>query len=189
VTEARRRLDRATQRLEARAEAWRVRKEVLKASYMAASGSLHARQAITALGLADDDGDRQDDDGGHATSGAADARLAELAAQMEHALGQMEQALGLQGEPEGLIELRPLRSDIRILFAVEPPGTALLIAVLHGLEVVEKQFPEAVMASADMLRRIRAGQASESVAHTYADTRAFLAEFYPSDISAEGSSQ
>jgi phage shock protein A len=182
VIEARHRLDRAIQRLQARAEAWRVRKEVLKASYMAASGSLRARQAITALGLADDDGDRQDDDSGHSTSGAADTSLAELAA-------QMEQALGLQGGPEGLMELRPLRSDIRILFDVEPPGTALLIAVLHGLDVVEKQFPEAVMASADMLWRIRAGQAPEAAAHTYADTRAFLAEFYPGDVSAEGSPQ
>jgi hypothetical protein len=54
---------------------------------------------------------------------------------------------------------------------------------------VEKQFPEAVMASADMLRQIRTGQAPESAAHTYADTRAFLVEFYPSDVSAEGSPQ
>jgi len=153
---------------------------------MAASGSIHARQAITALDLSRDDGDPQDDDSGHATSGAADTRLAELAAQMENALGQMEQALGLQGGPDGLMELRPLRSDIRILFAVEPPGTALLIAVLHGLEVVEKRFPEAVTASADMLRRVRAGQAPEAAAHTYADTRAFLAEFYPGDVSAGG---
>jgi len=81
----------------------------------------------------------------------------------------------------------PLRGDIRILFAVEPPGTALLIAVLHGLDVVEDQFPEAVMASADMLRRIRAGQAPEAAAHTYAHTRSFLEEFYPGDVGAAGS--
>jgi hypothetical protein len=173
IIEARHRLGQATARMQARAEAWRVRKEVLKASYIAASGSLRAREAIAALGLADDDGDQQDEDSGQTISRAADARLAELAAQMEQALGQ-------QGGPEGLMELRPgapLRRDIGILFAVEPPGTALLIAVLHGVEVVEDQFPEAVMASADTLRRIRAGQAPEAAAHTYADTQSFLAEF------------
>ena len=176
VIEARDRLGQATQRLQARADAWRVRKEVLKASYIAASSSLRVRETIAALDLADDDGDRQDKENSQAIS-AADARLAEATAQMEQALGQ-------QGGPAGLMELRPgapLRSDVRILFAVEPPGTALLIAVLHGLDVVEDQFPEAVMASADMLRRIRAGQAPEAAAHTYADTRSFLAEFYPGD--------
>ncbi len=185
VIEARDRLGQAAQRLQARADAWRVRKEVLKASYIAASSSLRVREAIAALDLADDDGDRQDEDNSQAISGAADARLAELTAQMEQALGQ-------QGGPEGLMELRPgvpLRGDIRILFAIEPPGTALLIAVLHGLDVVEDQFPEAIMASADMLGRIRAGQAPEAAAHTYADTQSFLAEFYPGDVGTEGSPQ
>ena len=191
VIEAGRRLDQATERLHARAEAWRVRKEVLKAGYIAAASSLQAREAIAALSLADDEGGRRDDDSGQPISEATDAGLAELTAQIEQALGQMEQALGQQGGPEGLMKLRPgapLRGDIRILFAVEPPGTALLIAVLHGLDVVEDQFPEAVMASADMLRRIRAGQAPEAAAHTYAGTRSFLEECYPSDVGAEGSS-
>ena len=183
MIKARHRLDQATQRLQDRADAWRVRKEVLKASYVAASGSLSARKAIAALGLADDDSDRQDEDSGQPVSRVADARLAELTAQMERELGQ-------QGRPEGLMELRPgapLRSDIRILFAVEPPGTALLIAVLQGREAVEDQFPEAIMASADILGRIRAGQAPEAAAHTYADTRSFLAEFHLGDVGAEGS--
>ena len=181
VIEARDRLGLATQRLQARADAWRVRKEVLKASYVAASSSLQVRETIAALGLADDDGDRQDEENSQVIR-AADARRAEVTAQMEQALGQ-------QGGPAGLMGLRPgapLRGDIRFLFAVEPPGTALLIAVLHGLDVVEDQFPEAVMASADMLRRIRAGQAPEAAAHPYADARSFLAEFYPGDAGAEG---
>ena len=190
VIEGRRRLDQATERLHARAEAWRVRKEVLKAGYIAAASSLQAREAIAALSLADDEGGRRDDDSGQPIGEVTDAGLAELTAQIEQALGQIEQALGQQGGPEGLMELRPgapLRGDIRILFAVEPPGTALLIAVLHGLDVVEDQFPEAVMASADMLRRIRAGQAPEAAAHTYAHTRSFLEEFYPGDVGAAGS--
>jgi hypothetical protein len=35
------------------------------------------------------------------------------------------------------------------------------------------------MASADMLRRVRAGQAPEAAAHAYDDPESFLAEFYP----------
>jgi hypothetical protein len=172
VAESRRRLGQSAQRLQANAEAWRIRR---------------ARRAIAALGLAGDDGSRQEADSGQAGDGASVAGFAELTARMERALGQ-------QGRPEGLMELRPgagapLRSDIRILFAVEPPVTALLIAVLQGLEVVEDQFPEAVTASADMLRRVRAGQAPEAAAHTYADTRSFLAGFCPGDAGAEGSPQ
>jgi hypothetical protein len=174
VIEARDQLSQAIKRLQPRAEAWRARKEVLKAGYVAASSGRRAREAIAALDLATGEGDRQDDGDSQAISGAADARLAELTA-------QMEQALGLQAGPAGLLELRPgapLRGDTRIVFAVEPPGTALLIAVLDGLDAVEDQFPEAVMASADKLRQVRAGQAPEAAAHTYADARSFLVEFY-----------
>jgi hypothetical protein len=46
---------------------------------------------------------------------------------------------------------------------------------------VEDQFTEAVTASADLLPRVRAGQAPEAAVHTYADTRSFLAEFRPGD--------
>lgn len=170
VAEARRRLGQSAQRLQANAEAWRIRR---------------ARRAIAALGLAGDDGGRQEADSGQAASGASLAGFAELTARMERALGQ-------QGRPEGLMDLRPgapRRSDIRILFAVEPAVTVLLIAVLQGLEVVEDQFPEAVTASADMLRRVRAGQAPEAAAHTYTDTRSFLAEFCPDDAGAGSSPQ
>ena len=184
VIEARHRLGEKSQRLQARADAVRVRKETLKAGYAAARGSLMAREAITALGLAGDDGDRQQEDSGEAIS-AAEARIREVTAQMERELGQ-------EAWPEGLMELRPGApgdTGIRILFAAEPPGTMLLIAVLDGLEAVEDQYQEAILLSADMLRRVRAGQAPEAAAHGYNDTRSFLAEFYPGNASADSPSQ
>jgi hypothetical protein len=183
VIEARHRLGEATQRLQARADAFRARQEVLKASYAAASGSLAAREAMAALSTPSDDGGPQQEDNDEAIS-AAEARLADITAQMERELGQ-------EAWPEGLMDLRPgapVRSDIRILFAVEPAGTALLIAVLEGLDVVEDQYLEAVMASADMLRRVRAGQAPEAAAHTYDDARSFLEEFYPGNADHADSS-
>jgi hypothetical protein len=50
-------------------------------------------------------------------------------------------------------------------FAVEPPRAVLLIAVLQGLDVVAERYREAVLASAEMLRRVRAGQAPEAAAY------------------------
>jgi phage shock protein A len=184
VTEARRRLAERSQRFQARTEALRVRKEVLKASFIAAESSLRVHETIAASGLRGDDGDRQQDDGDEEIS-AAEARRADLTAQMERELGQ-------GAWPEGLMALRPgalSSDDVCILFAVEPPGAALLIAVLEGLEVAADQYPEAVLASADMLRRVRAGQAPEAEAHAYDDTQSFLAEFSPGDAGADSSSR
>jgi len=175
VIESSHRLGEATQPLQARADAFRARKEVLKASYIAAHSSLLARKTIAAPGLTGDDGDRQHEDSGEAIS-TAEARL------LRDVTAQMEQELGQEAWPEGLMELRPDAPDdtsIRILFAVEPPGAALLIAVLEGLEAVQDQYSEAILLSADMLRRVRAGQAPEAAAHGYDDMRSFLEEFYP----------
>jgi hypothetical protein len=172
VTEAGRRLSGESQRFQARTEALRVRKEVLKASYLAADSSLRVHEAIAASGLPGDDAGRQQDDSGGEIS-AAEARLADLTAQMERELGQ-------GSWPEGLMALRPGaldRDDICILFAAEPPGAALLIAVLEGLDAVAELYGEAVLAAADMLRQVRAGQAPEAAAYAYDDLESFLAEF------------
>jgi phage shock protein A len=187
MIEARQRLGEQNQRFQARVEAFRVRKETLRARHAAIRGSLQARQAMEALDQADDDGDQHTEASGEAARAEA-AGLADITAQMERELGQ-------EARPEGLMELwpgAPWHEDFRILFAVEPPGAALLIAVLEGPEAVMEQYPEAVMAAADMLRRVRAGQAPEAAAHAYDDPRSFVEEFYPgtaSDLSADSSSQ
>ena len=177
VIEARDRLGTINHQLQARVDAFRTRKEVLKATYAAAQATLRVHEAIAASGLAGDDADEQQEDTGE-TINPAQAALADATAQMERELGQ-------ESWPEGLMELRPgapVHSDVRILFAVEPPATALLIAVLEGPKVVESQFPEAVMASVDMLRRVRAGQAPEATTHGYDNSRSFLDELYPGNV-------
>ena len=174
VIGARNRLVTINQQLQARADAFRARKEVLKATYAAAQGALRVHEAIAASGLAGDEAGEQREDTGD-TINPAQAALADVTAQMERESGQ-------ESWPEGLMELRPgapVHNDIRILFAVEPPAAALLIAVLEGAEVAESRFPEAVMASADMLRRVRAGQAPEATTHVYENSRSFLEEFSP----------
>lgn len=173
VIQARDRLAKATEPLQARADALRTRKEVLKASLTAAHSSIQVRQTIATSGLAGEDGVQQEHSG--EAIGAAEARLADITTQIERELGQ-------EAWSEELMELRPgapPSTDIRILFGVEPAGTALLIAVIEGREAVEALYPEAVLASADMLRRVRTGQAPEAAAHTYDDPQSFLAQFSP----------
>jgi hypothetical protein len=184
MIEARRRLGEERQRLQARADAFRSRKEVLKVSYIAAHSSLLAHESIATPGVAGDGGDRQQEDRDETISTAEARLLRDVTAQMERELGQ-------QAWPPGLMELRPAELDdtgIRILFAVESPGTALLIAVLDGPEAVQDQYLEAILLSADMLLRVRAGQAPEAAAHRYDSTRSFLEEFYPGNADAESAS-
>jgi hypothetical protein len=169
VIEARRRLSEGSQWRQASTDAFRTRKESLKASYVAAYSSLMAYEAMAA---------------GDETSRTAEARLPG-----DVIIAQMERELGQQAWPQGLMELRPAGPDdttVRILFAVEPPGTALLIAVLDGPEAVKNRRSEAILLSADMPRRVRAGQAPEAVACGYANTRSFLEEFYPGDADGSG---
>jgi phage shock protein A len=174
VLDAGRRLTERSQRLQARTDAFRVWKEVLKASFTAAESSLRVHEAIAGSGLPGDDGSRPPEDDDEQIS-ADEARLADLTAQMERELGH-------EPWPAALMALRPGardRDDICILFAVEPPGAALLIAVLEGLDAVAERYGEAVLAAADMLRLVRAGQAPEAAAYVYDGERSFLAEFAP----------
>jgi hypothetical protein len=181
MIEARDRLGEQNRQVQTRVEAFRVRKETLKARHIAIRGSLQARQAMAALDQAGGGRGQHPESSGEAAR-AEVAELPDITAQMERELGQ-------EAWPEGLLELwpgAPWHEDIRILFAVEPPGAALLIAVLEGPEAVMEQYPEAVMASADMLHRVRAAQAPEAAAHAYADPRSLVEEFYPGTASDPG---
>jgi hypothetical protein len=84
--------------------------------------------------------------------------------------------------PEGLLELRPGApgdSEVRLIFAIEPPGTALLIAVLEGRDTARDQYRDAVTLSGEVLLEARAGQAPEASARGYDDTRSLAEEFFP----------
>jgi hypothetical protein len=48
------------------------------------------------------------------------------------------------------------------------------------------EYLEAILLSAETLRRVRAGQAPEATAHGYDGLRCFLEEFYPGNISDSG---
>jgi hypothetical protein len=172
VVESERQLRSKDQRLQGQVEAFRTRKETLKASYTAAEAQREIREAVTALGL-DVGADGGPGEGAEASDAEAAARLREVARQIERELGFAA---------DGLTELRPAApgdSEIRILFAVEPAQTALLIAVLEGRDAVREHHSEAVELSAEVLQRAREGQAPEATEYAFDDARSFLDEFFP----------
>jgi hypothetical protein len=172
VTEAERRLTEQYQLMNAQVQDFRTRKEVLKASYTAALAERTVRDADAAMGQADA-GPREAPD--VADTGDSD-RLGKV-------IGEIERELDGEATAEDLLELRPGApgdgDEIRIIFAVEPAGTALLIAVLEGRDAVRDRRREAVAASAELLQRVRAGQAPEAATVEFAGVRSFLGEFFP----------
>ena len=104
------------------------------------------------------------------------------AARFDEITSMIEPDLDLEPPAEGLLELRPgapADSGIRILFAVEPPGTALLIAVLEGDDAIRDHHREAVDLASEVLRDVRSGQDPEAAARTFDDAQSLLAELLP----------
>jgi phage shock protein A/DNA-binding XRE family transcriptional regulator len=158
-------------RLERRTGEFRVRKELLKATYVTARAEVQVAEEIP---VASDPG-----------------AAAEAAGRLRDVTAEIREDLGRQPLPDGLLELRPATpatpvapvapddGDIRLIFGLEPPGTALMIAVLEGREAVRDQYRDAVLLSADVLLEARAGQAPEASARAYDDTRSLAEEFFP----------
>ena len=71
-----------------------------------------------------------------------------------------------------------MRYSLRMSDEIQPPGSALLIAVLDGPEAVRDHHDEAVLLSAEVQRQVRAGPVPEAASRAYDDARSFLAEFY-----------
>lgn len=158
-------------RLHSQADAFRVRKEVLTARYVAAQARLVIYQSLAAAGPAGDDDGQAGDEGAESVS--AKASLLDV-------IAEMERELGLPAWPDGLMEMRPGAPGdigIRVLFAIEPPGTALLLSALEGPDAVKDHYLQAIVLSADILGRVRAGQEPDAAARGYEDLRSFLEEF------------
>jgi hypothetical protein len=172
VVKAEQELRTKEQGLRASVDAFLTRKETLQATYAAAQAQQGIRDAITAMSADLDD----------ETPGRPRGSEAEPAATLREVAGQIKRELGSWGSADDLMELRPGApgdSDIRILFAVEPAGTALLIAVLEGHQAVKDDHDEAVELSAEVLQQVRYGQAPQASALGFDDVQSFLDEFFP----------
>jgi hypothetical protein len=96
------------------------------------------------------------------------------------------------GVAAGLLELRadPLGADVRILCAVEPPGTLTLLAVLEGAGAIVAHRGQAIDLAGELLAELRAAALTEDESPTMAgdttpgeltftDAATFLAELCP----------
>jgi len=162
--------------LQLEADAFRMRREVLKARYTAAAVEESVARLLADTAGPEDDGDLAE----HRRAAAEHAeRITAVTAEIERELGRVPW-------PDGLYELRPAvpGADILIIFAVEPADAVLLISVLEGRDAVSEQHGRAVEVSAEILRRVRAGQDPEASAVEFADGLEFADEFVesPDDI-------
>jgi len=115
-----------SQRLQAKAEAFRTRKEAIKAAHTAAAAAAEAAWAEAVI----DDASADVQDTGSAADDAVNAESPDPA-----------------WPPLRLIELRPgapESGDTRILFTVEPPGTAVLLAAGMENDRLRAWYTEAV---------------------------------------------
>jgi hypothetical protein len=155
----------ASQRLAAQIDAFRARKETIQATYTAAEASGAVRAAF-----ADIDADASDLEviiaAADASSGPAD-----------HADIQV---------PPGMMQLRPgAPDDVRVglLFAVEPPDTAILVAWVRDQGLSPDDHQEVLrIATARLAVAQAAGPpAAYPVAFLSYDAESFLDEFFPGE--------
>ncbi len=186
VTSAEQALNRQSYQRQVRTEELRARKETLKARYTAAEGECMVARATAALDadLAGEPDPERDAGQPGPAAASSQAKLRAVTAEIEGELRRAGQPANEAGLP-ALLELRPeapgteagSAAETSILFAVEPPGTALLIAVLDGGEAIREHHGEAVSAARDVLRQARSGQDAEPAGHRYPDAGSVLAAF------------
>jgi DNA-binding XRE family transcriptional regulator len=123
----------ASQRLMAKVEAFRVKKETLKATYTAAEAAETVREAFALT-----DTDARDPEAVEAGLPAGFASASATASEIRQEIRDLTPPFPVSPRPDegaqpppGLMELRPgAPDDVRagLLFAVEPPDTAVLVA-------------------------------------------------------------
>jgi DNA-binding TFAR19-related protein (PDSD5 family)/DNA-binding XRE family transcriptional regulator len=172
------RLTAASQQMQADIDAFRVRKETLKAKLTVAevTKAIAGYIADVAAGSGDEKPARDS------------PAIPEAGESTEDLTAEIERELGREANLRGLMELRPgapgrPAGSIRVIFAVEPPDTALLISVIEGGAAIRYQHAEATALSAEVLEQVRAGLDPEATAVVFADTQSFIAEFFPGSAS------
>jgi hypothetical protein len=168
-----------SQRLQAKVEAFRVRKETLKATYTAAEASQVVREAFDELD-AEEAGDQEASDQETTADQAGPPPEPEVA----NPDGDAE-ADGRDGvsAPPGLMELRPgAPGNVRagLLFVVQPADTAVLLTCLRQPCGSPAEYQEAIRTAAARLPGVQSGRPPACPASfTSYGPESFLDEFFP----------
>ena len=168
----------ASQRLQAKVDAFRIRKEMIKATYTADQASRVIRDVLADIG--EDAGDLEVTIAAAGTSAGPGTGPAVAG----DAPGPADQAGVLP--PPGMMELRPGAPDsarVRLLFVVEPQDTAILVARIEDPGRSPDQYQEVVPVALARLAMAQSGgppdaAASPAVFLSY-DSESFLDEFFP----------
>jgi phage shock protein A/DNA-binding XRE family transcriptional regulator len=188
------RLTVASQRLQAKVEAFRVQKETIKARYTAAEGVQSVRAAFAIISK--DPTDLEET----YTETDSESDLASASA-AEHELRQEIRDLMLswpgnsgpaEGDdihvPPGLMELRPGAPDYPragLLFVVEPSGTAVLVGRVEDPGGSRRDYREAIEGATARLATAQPDDAAAVPASPAAyipyDAESFLDEFFPGE--------
>jgi DNA-binding XRE family transcriptional regulator len=174
----------ASQRLQAKVEAFRVQKETLKATYTAAEAArtLHEAFALTLTDTDDPEAVPADVPAGFssATSTASEIlqEIRDLTPPFPVGSGPDEDGIHL---PPGLMELRPGAPDhVRagLVFAVEPPDTAVLVAWTDDPGGPHDSYRDVIEVAAGRLPP--AGTSSPADFISY-NAESLLDEFFPGE--------
>ena len=161
----------ASQRLQIRVETFRVHKETIKARYTAAEGSERVREAFASM----DAGSSDLADAGPEAEAEAEAGsgIASASAEAGELLGEIEDLTpsprggpGPADEddiepPPGLMELRPGSPDgtrAGLLFAVDPPDTAVMVGWAEDPGGSAESYREVLQIAAGRLEQARSGR-------------------------------
>jgi DNA-binding XRE family transcriptional regulator len=175
----------ASQRLQARVDAFRTRKETLKARYTADEASRSVREAFAALGEDASDLDLPQPEPPH-PAGAEPPGVSEILDAIADLMGTPADGTwpaDLGSIPAGLMELRPGAPDdvaVALLFVAEPADTAVMVAWVDGPGGTLAEYQEVIPVAAGRLAAARSAPPTASVAEFVAyDTESFLDEFFP----------
>jgi hypothetical protein len=194
-----------SQRWQRRVDAFRIRKEAVKARYTAASAARDIQRAIIAsaqpvgrVGLElRGQPEVRDTSEAEAELAAAERELTTASAEVGDLLAESARLrhgiLGglsdddrtpdsLAGVTGGLLEVRacPFAADVRLLCAVEPAGTLTLLAVLEGEPAISSHLARAIGLAGELLAEIRSdGWPADIGEVAFADTATFLHKSFP----------
>jgi DNA-binding XRE family transcriptional regulator len=176
----------ASQRLQARVDAFRTRKETLKARYTANEASRSVREAFAALGEDASDLDLPQPEPPH-PAGVQPPEVSEILDAIANLTGTPADGTWPTDRgsiPAGMMELRPGAPDdveVGLLFVAEPADTAVMVAWVDDPGGPLAEYREVIPVAADRLEAARpAPSASASAARFVAyDTESFLDEFFP----------
>jgi phage shock protein A/DNA-binding XRE family transcriptional regulator len=186
------RLTVASQRLQAKVEAFRVQKETIKARYTAAEGVQTVRAAFAIIRKDTTDLEETytetDSESDLASASAADN---ELRQEIRDLMLSWPGNSGPAEEddihvPPGMMELRPGAPDYPragLLFVVEPPGTAVLVGWVEDPGGSRRDYREAVEGATARLATAQpddpAATSASPAAYISYDAESFLDEFFP----------